>query len=144
MMRKTIRKDLIRIKIAGIRDCITLVMDNLPGSYKEYSRLGLIKDGIYKRMEFFIEDVLDICAIINTDLALGIPSDDDIFVHLTDRGIYTAQIMAQVRLMRGFRNIVVYRYGTIDDRLAFTLLHEQLPDYDAFIAETEKYLHDAR
>jgi uncharacterized protein YutE (UPF0331/DUF86 family) len=96
-------------------------------------------------MEFAIEDVLDICAIINTDLALGIPSaDEDIFVHLTDRGIYTAQIMAQVRLMRGFRNIVVHRYGTIDDRLAFTLLHEQLPDFDAFIAETEKYLHDAR
>jgi len=145
MIGKIIRKDLIRIKIAEIRDCITLVMDNLPGSYEEYSRLGLIKDGIYKRMEFAIEDVLDICAIINTDLALGIPSaDEDIFVHLTDRGIYTAQIMAQVRLMRGFRNIVVHRYGTIDDRLAFTLLHEQLPDFDAFIAETEKYLHDAR
>jgi len=39
--------------------------------------MGLIKDGIYKRVEFAVENVFDICAIINTDLVLGVPSDDE-------------------------------------------------------------------
>jgi len=32
-----------------------------------------VKDGICKRIEFAIEDVFDICAIINADLDLGTP-----------------------------------------------------------------------
>jgi len=141
MTKRTIRKGVIRIKIAEIRECLMLVSGNLPGSYEDFSRLGLVKDGIYKRMEFAIEDVLDICAIINTDLTLGIPSeDDDILNHLEAAGIFNAELIAQVRRMRGFRNIVVHRYGTIDDRLAFSLLHEQLPDFTAFIEIVENFL----
>nr|WP_321352435.1 DUF86 domain-containing protein [uncultured Methanoregula sp.] len=141
MKKKIIRKDVIRIKITEIRECLDLVSDNLPDSYQDFSRLGLVKDGIYKRMEFAIEDVFDICAIINTDLTLGIPSaDDDILAHLESRGIFDARLIAQVRRMRGFRNIVVHRYGTIDDRLAFSLLTGQLPDFFDFIDATEKFL----
>jgi uncharacterized protein YutE (UPF0331/DUF86 family) len=73
MRNVRVRRDVIRVKLAEIRESVGLVRDNLPKSYDEFSRLGLTKDGIYKRMEFAIEDVFDICAIINTDMALGIP-----------------------------------------------------------------------
>jgi len=141
MKKGSIRTDVIRIKIAEITECVQLVSDNLPESCEDFFLLGLVKDGIYKRMEFAIEDVLDICAIINTDLALGIPSaDDDILDHLAAAGIIDTEVIGKVRRMRGFRNIVVHRYGRIDDRLAFSLLHEQLPDFAVFMGAVEKFL----
>jgi uncharacterized protein YutE (UPF0331/DUF86 family) len=145
MKKGSIRTDVIRIKIAEIRECVQLVSDNLPEPYEDFAGLGLVKDGIYKRMEFAIEDVLDICAIINTDLALGIPSaDDDILDHLAGAGIIDPEVIGRVRRMRGFRNIVVHRYGRIDDRLAFSLLHEQLPDFAVFIKAVERFLRDRK
>jgi len=145
MKKGSIRTDVIRIKIAEITECVQLVSDNLPESYEDFLGLGLVKDGIYKRMEFAIEDVLDICAIINTDLALGIPSaDDDILDHLAVAGIIDPEVICRVRRMRGFRNIVVHRYGRIDDRLAFSLLHEQLPDFAVFIKAVEKFLRNRK
>lgn len=46
----------------------------------------------------------------------------------------------KIHLMRGFRNIVVHRYGTIDDSLAFQLLTENIGDFSLFAAEIEKVL----
>jgi uncharacterized protein YutE (UPF0331/DUF86 family) len=69
----TIRRDLVRIKIQEIREGIDLVRAHLPGTFGEFSRMDLLKDGIYKRTEYAIETVLDICAILNTDLRLGVP-----------------------------------------------------------------------
>lgn len=143
MKRTHIRKDVIRVKITEIMECIDLVRDHLPKSYDEFSDLGLIKDGIYKRMEFAIEDVFDICAIINTDRALGIPgADEDILDHLVGARILSNGIVDKIHRMRGFRNIVVHRYGKIDDRLAFILLHEELGDFAEFIGVIEQFLSD--
>jgi uncharacterized protein YutE (UPF0331/DUF86 family) len=139
--RPRLREDIIRIKIAEIRECVDLVRENLPDSLDDFLQLGLIKDGIYKRMEFAIEDVFDICAILNTDLSLGIPEgDDDIPDHVAGAGVITPQILGKIRHMRGSRNIVVHRYGKIDDRLIFSLLNEQLGDFSEFIGEIEALL----
>ena len=141
MKRPRLREDIIRIKITEIRECVDLVRENLPDSLEDFLRLGIIKDGIYKRMEFAIEDVFDICAILNTDLSLGIPDgDDDILDHLTVAGVLNPELFGKIRNMRGFRNIVVHRYGRIDDRLVFSLLNEHLGDFSVFIEEIETLL----
>ncbi len=94
-------------------------------------------------MEFAIEDMFDICAILNTDLSLGVPGeDDDILDHLTGAGVITHKLSGKIRHMRGFRNIVVHRYGKIDYRLVFSLLDEQLGDFSEFIGEVETFLRE--
>jgi uncharacterized protein YutE (UPF0331/DUF86 family) len=141
MKRPHLREDIIRVKITEIRECIDLVRENLPDSLEDFLQLGLIKDGIYKRMEFAIEDVFDICAILNTDFSLGIPEgDEDILDHLAGEGILNPQLLRKIRYMRGFRNIVVHRYGKIDDRLVFSLLNKHLGDFSEFIEEIESIL----
>ncbi len=48
-------------------------------------------------MEFAIEDVFDICAILNTDLSLGVPGeDDDILDHLTGAGVITHKLSGKI------------------------------------------------
>ena len=46
----------------------------------------------------------------------------------------------KLKAMRGFRNIVVHRYGRIDDRIAFEILKENLQDFYAFIRKIEEFL----
>jgi uncharacterized protein YutE (UPF0331/DUF86 family) len=145
MKKNAIRETAIRVKIKEIREGVLLVQEHLPEKADEFRNLGLVKDGIYKRIEFAIEDVFDICAIINTDLNLGIPGeDDDILLHLVDKGIITTIMQDKIHAMRGFRNIVVHRYGTIDDALAFCLLQENIGDFFLFTTEIEKVLETLR
>jgi len=42
--------------------------------------------------------------------------------------------------MKGFRNILVHRYGRINDELAFEVLHEHLGDIYEFVELIEKFL----
>jgi uncharacterized protein YutE (UPF0331/DUF86 family) len=77
------RKDIIKTKIKEIEESIAIIKENLPEELENFLELGLIKDGIYKRIEFAIENVIDICAIITTDLDLGVPtSEEDIIENM--------------------------------------------------------------
>lgn len=115
--------------------------EHIPGSFDDFSKLGLVKDGIYKRTEFAIENVFDICAIISSDLLLDIPeSEEDIIENLTDKGILDKETTEKLRKMKGFRNIMVHRYGRIDDRIAYSILRTNLEDFYMFTEEIEAFL----
>jgi uncharacterized protein YutE (UPF0331/DUF86 family) len=63
----------------------------------------LIKDGIYKRIESSIENIIDICAIINTDLDLAIPeSDENILDNLNKEDIISNEMADVLKNMKGF------------------------------------------
>jgi uncharacterized protein YutE (UPF0331/DUF86 family) len=139
-----VRRELVRIKLQEIRESIGLVRLHLPRVYEDFSRLGLVKDGIYKKTEYAIELVLDVCAVLNADLKLGVPGEDeDILGHLLQGGILTREMLGKIRGMKGFRNIVVHRYGTIDDRIAFGLLSERIEDFELFCRDIESFLEKA-
>ena len=57
------RTEIIQTKIKEMQDSLNIIDENLPDSFKKFSDLGLVKDGIYKKLEFCIESVFDICAI---------------------------------------------------------------------------------
>ncbi len=44
------RTEIIRTKIAEIQESLELIRENLPESLKEFASLGLLKDGMYKRI----------------------------------------------------------------------------------------------
>ncbi len=143
--KRDLRAELIRSKLADIEDSISLVEENLPSSFKEFSHLGLLKDGIYKRMEYAIENIIDICSIINSDLHLGIPESEESFVEsLVNNGILTQNMADKTRRMKGFRNIIVHRYGRIDDMLAHKILTENMDDFYEFIESIECFLEKSK
>jgi len=141
MRNRGLRTELIRAKLTEIEESIELVKAHLPQEFNEFSCLGLIKDGIYKRTEFAIENVIDICAIINSDLGLEMPdSDESIVASLTKAGILTIDMADKIKRMRGFRNIVVHRYGKIDDRVTHAILTANIDDFYRFIESIEEFL----
>ncbi|WP_461866482.1 type VII toxin-antitoxin system HepT family RNase toxin [Thermococcus sp.] len=135
------RIELIRSKIEEILESLKLIEENLPDDFETFESLGIVKDGIYKRTEFAIQNVIDICAIINSDLRLTMPErEEDVFEGLMRAGIIPREMADKLRLIKGFRNILVHRYGRINDELAFKALHEHLQDVYRFIEVVEKFL----
>ena len=142
--KRGLRIELIRSKMADIEESVSLIEANLPSSFEEFSELGLVKDGIYKRMEFSIESIIDILSIINSDLRLSIPEDEEDFIeNLGRNGILTQNMVDKVRRMKGFRNIIVHRYGRIDDLLAYKILTENFQDFGEFIESIEQFLEES-
>ena len=115
-----LRTDIIKNKLKVIEENLELVKEYLPKTIQKFKALGLVKDGIYKRIEASIQEVINICSIINSDLKLGIPSNrDDIISALMDTNIISKKMTEKIRQLKGFRNFLVHRYGSINDEVAF-------------------------
>ena len=143
MKKSGIRDALVYSKITEIEESIDMVNKNLPDQIEEFVTLGIVKDGIYKRLEYAIENVFDICHVINADLSLGIPSsEEDVIQNLRNRGIIDSDISDKLMDMRRFRNIVVHRYGKIDDKIAYSLLKDELDDFERFNERIRTFLKE--
>ena len=118
-----------------------IIEENLPLESEEFEKMGLMKDGIYKKLEFIVEDVIDVCNILNSDLSLGIPSDEDsIIKNLEDKKIISEELAEKIIQMKGFRNILVHRYGKINDKESFETIKENLNDFKIFKEEIVNFL----
>ena len=135
------KKQIIKHKLKEMEEHVSLVEDNFPDNLKNFEDLGLIKDGIYKRIEGAIENVIDVCSIFNSELNLGIPREEEDFIdNVFSKGIISKKLYLRIKEMKGFRNILVHRYGEIDDKLAYGSIKEGLKDFDLFIKEIKVFL----
>ncbi|WP_366515140.1 DUF86 domain-containing protein [Methanoculleus sp.] len=140
-MTRRVRDAAIRIKLQEMTESVDLVKEHLPDSADSFRQLGIVKDGVYKRIEYAVENVFDICAILNADLQLGVPgTDENILDNLVQHGALAPGMRQNLKAMKGFRNIVVHRYGAIDDSLAFSILEEHIGDFALFRREVEHFL----
>ncbi len=141
MKIKKLREKIIEHKIKQIEEGIAIIEENLPQNLENFLHLRLVKEGIYKKIEFMIENIVDICAIINSDLALGIPSDEeDIINKIEFNKIISKKLTEKIKEMKGFRNILVHKYGEIDDEQAFEDIKDGMKDFVSFIKEIRKFL----
>jgi uncharacterized protein YutE (UPF0331/DUF86 family) len=70
--------DRILSKLSEAKESIKVVREYLPDTYEGFlSMKRLEREGIYKNIEFAIQDILDICALIVKDEDLQVPGSDD-------------------------------------------------------------------
>ena len=140
-MEKRLRTEIIKSKLSKINDTLEIIEEHLPDNFEEFERSRLIRDAVYKEIEFSIEIVLDICNIINKDLFLGMPeTEESILDNLEKKKIFSKDTINLIREMKKFRNILIHRYGEIDNERAFETIKEGLKDFELFISEIEKFL----
>lgn len=136
------RIELIKHKLKSIIENIDLVKENIPDNLEEFKKLGLIKDGIYKKIEVSIQEIINICSIINSDLKIGIPSNrDEIISALEDKEVISKEVGKKIRELKGFRNFLVHRYGRIQDEIAYEDIKEGFDDFTLFSNEILKFLN---
>ncbi len=139
--KKELRKDQIKLKIDRILDSIGFIEENLPENVKNFEGSRILRNSIYKEIEFAIENIIDISNIINSDLRLGTPeTEDSIIEHLSNNKIFEKKVIDTISEMKRFRNILIHRYGEVNDKLAFENIKEGLKDFELIVKKIEKFL----
>lgn len=86
-------------------------------------------------LQIAIQAALDVASHIVSDERLGEPrSNRELFDLLEGRGLIPVDLAHQLRLMAGFRNILVHGYQEIDLAVVRDVLDHRLDDLLAFVA----------
>ncbi len=81
-----------------------------------------------------------VCNILISNLKLGLPSDEEeVFDKLSQKKVISKEMVLILKEMKGFRNILVHKYGVVKDEIVFENL-SRLSDFTDFIEEILKYL----
>jgi uncharacterized protein YutE (UPF0331/DUF86 family) len=134
-------KKRILVKIDEMDSYLEEIESIKPSSFEEYKNSIEKKRACERLLQIAIESVLDICNILISGLKLGLPStEEEIFQKLESKKIISHRMAEILNEMKGFRNILVHKYGTVNDELVFENLSEKLEDFDKFKEEILNYI----
>ena len=112
-----------------------------PKTREDYVSSLKEKRACERLFQISIESVIDICNIFISDLKLGLPSDEgDVLKKLSAKKIISKKMHSILESMKGFRNILVHKYGSVDDELVFENLG-RLSDFTDFKEEIINFLN---
>ncbi len=84
-------------------------------------------------LQISIESLIDVCNSLVTEMKLGLPSgEEDIIEKVHNSGLLSNLMKEKLKRMRKFRNILVHRYGIIDNKKVFENIKKNLKDFDSF------------
>lgn len=131
----------IQLRINNIKESVETIKNNLPESLEEFKSLGIAKDGIYKQLEFAIQNILDICSLINSDLDLGISvSYKETIENLYNVKLIDEKLKGDLEFLNKLRDVLIYDYDLISDEIAFKNFQEYLEQIGRFLNFGEKLL----
>ncbi len=141
IFQREIKSDIIKSKVEKIKDSLIFIEETLPDSAKKLTESRLIQNAVYKEVEFVIEQILDICSLINAGLRLGMPeTEESVLNNLRIKKVFSETMIELITEMKRFRNILVHKYGDIDDARAYEDIKEGLKDLELIIKEVEEFL----
>jgi uncharacterized protein YutE (UPF0331/DUF86 family) len=130
-------EDRIRSKLGLIENYIEDLKAIVPQSLDEYTSSKITKYATERLFQVIIESIIDVCAILVNDLKLGPPRDED---GLLDSLKTKIPSVVKIKLMKGFRNVLVHKYSEINDELVFRVASEHLNDLYDVIADIKRLL----
>lgn len=115
----------------------------VPASFADYRNSVEKRRACERLLQLCIECALDICNLLVSGMRLGLPSDDeDLFNKLEQAKLFSPQIVAVLRPIKGFRNILVHEYGGIDDAVVYKIATSRVRDLDVFKQAVRMVLQD--
>ena len=113
----------------------------LPDTRKEYLQDLMLRRACEKTVELAIECIISISSIIISDKKLGVPdSEDDLIEIVKKAGIISASLAERLKQMKGFRNILVHKYGEIDDDMVYDYLTQEIKDFTLFEKKIKEFI----
>ena len=140
-MPNLIDKDRILSKIDEMDSYLEELEEVKPKDIEDYKNSINKKRACERLLQISIEAIIDICNIIVSNLKLGLPSDEeDLFNKLEKKKIISSKSAKILIDMKSFRNILVHKYGVVDDELVFEMIDERLGDFNSFKKEILLFL----
>ncbi len=131
----------IKDKLSELQVYITELNDDIPDEEDEYLEDRVTRRACERTFQLACEDVLDICNLIIAGKGLGLPKDNrDAIRKLADNKIIPKKLEAQLEDMVSFRNLLVHRYGNVDDSRAYHYLKEDIDDLYEFAEMINKLI----
>ncbi|MCK5698671.1 MAG: DUF86 domain-containing protein [Candidatus Aenigmarchaeota archaeon] len=133
-------KKRILSKIDELDSYLDELIEIVPDTFEEYELSIEKKRSCERLLHISIESVIDICMLLVKDLKLGLPvEEEDVFDKLEKKKIFPKKLIKKLREMKGLRNILVHRYGSVDDELVYDSLSAELNDFHEFIDDVLKF-----
>jgi len=133
-------KNRILSKLDELNSYLVELEEVMPKNYEEYVNSIEKKRSCERLLHISVECVIDVCSLMVKGLRLGLPSgEEDLFERLERKKIISGRMKEKLKLMRGFRNVLVHRYGEVDDELAFENL-KSIEDFKGFSKEITLFL----
>jgi uncharacterized protein YutE (UPF0331/DUF86 family) len=104
---------------------------------EEYQQDLIKRRACEKTIEVAIESLIDVSAMIVSAQQFGLPeNEENIFDMLIEKKVLNSKFGEKLRDMKGFRNILIHRYGHVDDEMVYHNLSSCMNDFYEF----EKYI----
>jgi uncharacterized protein YutE (UPF0331/DUF86 family) len=134
----------ILVKLDEIDGYLRELDEAVPGSLEEYEKDTVKRRASERLLHLAIEGTIDVCAVLVRELNLGVPGEEeDLFEKLSGQ-VLSEDMVDTLRDMKRFRNVLVHRYGTIDDDKVYHLLTHRLHDFWEFKKEVVHFLRNGR
>ena len=134
-------KERVLAKIDELESYKKEIEEIYPKDYGEYKSSKEKKRSIERLLHISIECIIDICSIITAGMRLGLPTkEEDLFEKLKDAKVISDNLAKELKELRAFRNILVHRYGYVDDELVYTTLKQRINIFTEFKKEILKFI----
>lgn len=131
----------INDKLSELLVYIAELDEDIPDTEYEYIEERRTRRACERTFQLACEDVLDICNLIIAGKSLGLPKDNrDAVRKLADDKIIPKKLSDSLEDMVSFRNLLVHRYGKVDDSRAYQYLKEDIDDLYEFAEIIEKLI----
>ncbi|HLD33199.1 MAG TPA: DUF86 domain-containing protein [Candidatus Nanoarchaeia archaeon] len=133
--------DKIAVKLNLIKQYLGELEDLLPHTVEEYKESLKVRRACEKTIELAIENVIDVLSVIIANKRIGTPSSEENIIQIAQKNkILSSSLSKKIQQMKGFRNVLVHKYGEVDDTRVYQYLCEELKDFDAFEREIATFL----
>lgn len=127
-------------KLEEMRRYVTELKAMLP-TKKEFLENTEKRRACEKTLELAIESMMTACALVVSAERLGLPeSEENIIDLLVTHDILPKNVGERAKDMKGLRNILVHRYGRVDDERVYASLTEELGAFETFEARIKNHL----
>jgi len=108
----------------------------------EYEHDLIKRRACEKTIEVAIDSLIDVSAMIVSAQQFGLPKNEEtIFDMLIEKKVISSKLGEKLKDMKGFRNILIHRYGQVDDEMVYHNLSSCMNDFFEFENNIKIYLH---
>lgn len=135
-----VNKDKIEQRLMKLEQTIRKLKHIANHTWDEYSKNEGLKDRAERNLQLAAQACIDIANHIVADSGFRAPSGyGEAFIILMEEGIIPGKLAERMRMIAGFRNILVHDYLKIDDQAVYASL-SNLNDLTEFAQYIEKLL----
>ena len=133
-------RERILVKLDELEGYIKELKAITPDDFESYERDRIVKRASERLLHISIEAAIDVCSILVRELRLGVPAGEGDFFDKLSARVITKETASRLKEMKNFRNVIVHRYGGVDDREVYSIIRNRLGIFEDFEREVLDFL----